>query len=269
MIKKVALWVLLGIVVAAFLVFLGQCKTIQAGHRGVLLTWGRVEEKIWDEGIHFKRPISQKVIKVDVRIKKTQAEVGAASRDLQETTAEIALNYHLQPDRVNFLIQRIGSDYEIVVIAPALSEVTKATTAKYTAEELITKRELVKNDIQKMLYDRLKDYDIYVDNFSIINFSFSKQFENAIEEKQTATQNALKAVRDLERIKVEAEQRVTNARAEADSTVLKAKAEAESLRLQREVLTPNLIQLRAIEKWNGQLPTYTGSGAIPFLDLNK
>jgi regulator of protease activity HflC (stomatin/prohibitin superfamily) len=256
------------IALAAFLFFIPmQCRVIRAGERGVVMTWGKVEDKVWGEGLHMKRAFAQKVARLDVKIQKMQTDVNAASKDLQEITTEVAMNYHLDPLKVNILVQTIGTDYKSIIIQPAINEVTKATTAKYTAEALITDRENVRSDIRKALLTRLGPYFVIVDDFAIVNFSFSKEFEAAIESKQTAAQNALKASRDLDRIKVEAEQRVVQARAESEASILQAQAAAESLRLQRSVITPELVRLRAIEKWNGVLPTYSGGGAIPFIDI--
>ena len=168
------------------------------------------------------------------------------------------------PDKVNKIFQNIGTEFKARIVDPAVQEVVKAITARYTAVELITQREKVRNEIKDLLRQRLIAYDIIVDDFSIVNFRFSQQFEAAIEAKQTAEQLALKAQRDLERIKIEADQKIAS-----------AKAEAESLRLQKENVTPQLIQLRkieasikAIEKWDGHMPKIT-SGAVPFLDMKS
>lgn len=260
-------WVLIGVGALVFLFLVPmQCRIIGAGERGVVLTWGKVEDKIWDEGIHFKRPVSQQVKKVNVKVLKAEVEIGAASKDLQEVSAVIALNYHLDPLQVNRLYQRVGRQYEAVIVLPAIQEVTKATTAKFTAEELITRRQDVKEDIKEALTARISTFNIMVDEFAIVNFNFSDQFNAAIEAKQTAAQNAIKASRDLDRIRVEAEQKVVQAEASKKAQILEAEAQARSLELQRSVLTKDLIQLRTIEKWNGQMPTYTG-GPMPFLDL--
>jgi len=263
-------WVMLvlGILLLIFVVLVPmQCRVIRPGERGVVTTWGKVEPNVWTEGLHVKRAFSQKVIKIDVKTQKLQGEVAAASKDMQEVRAEVALNYHVDPMKVGQLIQQIGRDFERVVVAPAISEMVKASTAKYTAEELITKRDGVKNDIKAALTVRLGQVYVLVDEVSIVNFDFSDQFNRAIEEKQTAAQNAIKAERDLARIRVEAEQRVVQAKAESEAAILQAQAAAESLRLQRSVITPELVRLRAIEKWNGVLPTYSGGGAIPFIDV--
>lgn len=246
------------------LMILNPFVTIGPGQRGVVTTFGAVGGEVLGEGLHLRIPMVQRVIKMDVRVQKSQVESTAASRDLQDTYSISALNYHIQPERANWLLQKIGENYEDRVIAPAMQEVLKAVTARYTALELITQREQVREAIRQQLTTRLRAYSIIVDDFSIVNFKFSPQFTEAIEAKQTAEQLALKAQRDLERIKIEAEQKVESAR-----------AEAEALRLQKENVTAELVQLRqievqqkAIDKWDGRLPQVTG-GAIPFMDMSK
>ncbi len=159
---------------------------------------------------------------------------------------------------MNQVFQDIGIDCKSRIIDPAVQEAVKAITARYSAEELITKRPQVRNDIKDMLKGRLIEFNIVLDQFSIVAFEFSPQFNAAIESKQTAEQNALKATRDLERIKVEAEQKIT-----------RAQAEAESQRVQAQTITTNILKLRAIEKWDGKMPTVIGgNGAVPFIDVN-
>lgn len=236
---------------------------VGAGERGVVLNFGAVQENVLGEGLHLRIPLMQKIALMDVRIQKSQTDAESVSKDLQDTKSVVAVNYHSSPDKVNKIFQNIGTEFKDRIVDPAVQEVVKAITARYTAVELITQREKVRNEIKDLLRHRLIVYDIIVDDFSIVNFRFSQQFEAAIEAKQTAEQLALKAQRDLERIKIEADQKIAS-----------AKAEAESLRLQKENVTPQLIQLRkieaslkAIEKWDGRMPKIT-SGAVPFLDMN-
>jgi regulator of protease activity HflC (stomatin/prohibitin superfamily) len=216
-----------------------------------------------EEGLHLRIPVMQEVVLMDVKVQKAETDAAAASADLQDVTSRVALNYHIVPDQANIVYQKIGIQFKERIIDPAILEVVKAVTAKYTAEELITKRPAVSEAMRLALSDRLIVNNIAVDAFSIVIFSFSKIFTEAIESKQTAEQLALKAKRDLDRIKIEAEQKITAAR-----------AEAESLRLQRANISPDLIELRrieanmkAIEKWNGILPQVTGGGAIPLIGL--
>jgi prohibitin 2 len=255
------------IVVIAILVFfllLNPFVRIGAGERGVMLNFGAVQDYVLGEGLHFRVPIMQQVIRVDVKVQKSQTDAVAASKDIQETRSTIALNYHIEPDKANWVYQNIGTEFKARIIDPAVQEVVKAVTAKYTAVDLITKRDEVREAIKELLKERLIQYGIIVDDFAIVDFQFSKVFSDAIEAKQTAEQLALKAQRDLERIKIEAEQKVTA-----------AKAEAESLRLQKQNVSPDLIKLRqieaamkAIDKWDGKLPEVT-SGAVPFIDVKS
>lgn len=236
---------------------------IGAGERGIVLNFGAVQDKVLDEGMHMRVPLMQEVIIMDVKIHKVVTDAASASSDLQDVALSVALNYHIIPDKANVVYQSIGVEFKERIIDPAIQEVMKAVSARYSAEELITKRPAVSAEMQEALKTRLLMNNIAVDAFSIVSFNFSKIFTDAIEAKQTAEQNALKAKRDLDRIRVEAEQ-----------TVAAATAEAEALRLQKMNISPDLIELRkieanlkAIEKWNGVLPEVTGAGAVPFIGV--
>jgi regulator of protease activity HflC (stomatin/prohibitin superfamily) len=241
---------------------------VGAGERGIVLNFGAVQDKVLNEGIHFRVPVMQEVVLMDIKIHKVVTDAASASSDLQDVALSVALNYHILPEKANLVYQTIGVEFKERMIDPAIQEVMKAVSARYTAEELITKRPAVSAEMQESLTKRLLLSNISVDAFSIVSFSFSKIFTDAIEAKQTAEQNALKAERDLDRIKVEAQQ-----------TIAAATAEAEALRLQKMNISPDLIELRkieanlkAIEKWNGILPQVTGAGAVPFIgvsDLKK
>jgi regulator of protease activity HflC (stomatin/prohibitin superfamily) len=231
--------------------------TIGAGERGVVFSkFGGVQERVLGEGWQFKIPFVESVIPMDVKIQKSETQASASSRDLQIVSSVIALNYHVDPAAVNRVYQDVGLAYEGRIIAPAVQESVKAVTAQFTAEELITKRDQVSSQIKDLLTARLGRRNVMVDEFSITDLDFSEVFEASIEAKQVAEQQALKARQDLERVKIEAEQKLAEAR-----------AEAEAQRAQRETITREVIQLRAIEKWDGKLPQMTG-GAMPFLDVS-
>jgi len=249
------------IVVVAVLaiLFFETFGTIGAGERGVLLQFGAVQNKVIGEGLYFKIPFIQNVVKMDVKIQKDEIPASAASKDLQVVTSKIALNYHLSPDSVNRIWQDLGKDYNTRVIAPAIQESVKAITAKFTAEELITKREQVKEEIKANLAERLLQMSVIVDEFNIIDFNFSQSFNDAIEQKVTAEQLKLKAERDLERIKIEKEQQITQAEAKAQAILI----EAQALRANAQV-----VELRWIEKWDGKTPQYWGS-ATPFVGIDR
>jgi regulator of protease activity HflC (stomatin/prohibitin superfamily) len=252
------------IAIVVFFLFSGSLVIVGPGQRGVVLNFGAVSPNVWGEGLHFKVPVYQGVQKMDVRVQKEVTEAAAASKDLQDTHSTIAVNFNIIPDKAGWVFQNIGLAYKERVIDPVTQEIVKAVTAKYTALELITMREKVRTELKDMLKARLLDYNIAVVDVSIVNFKFSAQFTQAIENKQTAEQMALKASRDLDRIKIEAQQKIAG-----------AQAEAESLRLQRQNITSELVELRRIEamqeairKWNGVLPQVTG-GAMPFIDAKS
>jgi prohibitin 2 len=264
-IKKIPRVAIIAGVAVVLLFIFHPWVQVGAGQRGVVLNFGAVQESVLDEGLHFLVPVMQKVAIVNVQIQKATTETVAASADLQDVTSTLALNYHVLADKANVVYQSIGIQFKERIIDPAILEVVKAVTARYTAEELITKRPLVSEEMRRELMERLKGNNITVDAFSIVAFSFSRVFTEAIESKQTAEQLALKAKRDLDRIKVEAQQKITT-----------AQAEAEALRLQRANISKDLIELRkieanlkAIEKWNGILPQVTGNGAVPLIGLNN
>ncbi len=244
----------IGIVV--LLVLYNSYAVIGAGERGVVFSkFGGVQDRVLSEGLQFKLPFIEDVIPVDVKIKKSETAATASTKDLQTVSSTIALNYHVDPGAVNTVYQEIGIFFKERVIDPAVQEAVKAVSAQYTAEELITRRADVKDEIKESLTERLITFNMIVDEFNIVDFSFSQTFNLAIEAKQTAEQQALKAQRDLERIRIEAEQKIAQ-----------AEAEAEAQRLQRATITPTLLQLRAIEKWDGHFPQVIGQ-AMPFIDL--
>ena len=254
------------VVVGAVLVVLFLLRPwvqVGAGERGIVLNFGAVQPLVLSEGLHFRIPVMQEIVIMDVKVQKAMTDADAASSNLQDVSSKVALNYHVIPDKANIVYQNIGIHFKERIIDPAIMEVVKAISAQYSAEELITKRPAVSEAMRATLMERLLVHNIAVDAFSITSFNFSKSFIDAIESKQAAEQLALKAKRDLDRIKIEAEQTVTAAR-----------AEAESLRLQRANISPDLIELRkieanlkAIEKWNGILPQVTGAGAVPFIGV--
>lgn len=249
----------IGIVLFTLILIFNTFGIVGAGQRGILLQFGAVQDKVFGEGLYFKIPFVQDVVKMDVRIQKDEIPASAASKDLQIVTSKIALNYHLAPGSVNKVWQEVGKDYNIRIISPSIQEAVKAESAKFTAEELITKREEVKEHIKANLTQRLLTRSIVVDEFNIIDFEFSKAFNEAIEAKVTAEQLKLKADRDLERIRIEADQKAAEAQ---------GKAEAISIEAQALRQNPQVVELRWIEKWDGKVPTYWGE-ASPFIGINR
>lgn len=233
---------------------------INAGQRGVLITLGNPSDAIITEGIHFKVPFVQRVIKMDIKTQKDEVEASSASKDLQTVNAKIAVNYHLESNSAPRIYKEVGVNYVDRILSPAIQESTKAATAQYTAEELITKREQVRETIKQLLIDKMSIRGIVIEDVLITNFDFSKSFNDAIEAKVTAEQNALAAKNKLAQVEYEAQQRVTQAEGEAQAIAIQAKA-----------ITAQggkeYVQLQAIQRWNGILPQVTG-GAMPFINMN-
>jgi prohibitin 2 len=252
-------WLVFGVILIAIIIIVlfGSFYTIDAGHRGVLLTFGKADGIVRQEGLGIKFPIVQKIVKMSVQTQKYEADASAASKDLQIVTAKIATNYHLISEQVPVIYTDLGLSYDDRVIQPMEQEVVKSTTAQYTAEELITKREDVRQAIKTLLTERLRERGIIVEEVSITDFDFSKSFNDAIEAKVTAEQQALAAKNKLEQVKYEAEQKVAEAKGKAEAISIESKALQEN---------PDILQLRAIEKWNGVMPQVTG-GAMPFVQI--
>lgn len=252
--------------VALVLLVTGVFAPVEAGHVGILTTWGRAEPTLLGPGLHFKWPISQTVTDYSIRVQVDNAKAAAASKDLQDVSAVIAVNYHPDPAGLLNIHHTIGPEFKARVIDPAVQEAFKATTAQYTANELVTKREEVKVKARDLLRERLSTYRIVVDELNIVAFEFSKEFIAAIEAANVARQQVITAQQTLERQKIEAQQQIVQAEAYANAAITRARADAEANRLIAESVTESLISLRTVEKWSGQLPSVSG-GAIPFVNV--
>jgi len=247
----------------AIITLFSSFTTVKSGEVGLKISFGKVKDTQINEGFNFKIPYVEKIVKVNIKVQKSEVETNAASKDLQDINTKIAVNYRVEGTKASSLYKNIGNDYEIKVLEPAIQESIKAVISNYTAEEVITKRSEVSILCMENLQEKVSKYGLVIDNFNIINFNFSAEYSKAIEEKQVAEQQVLKAKQELEKTKIEAEQKVEEAR-----------AEAEALKLQKEEITKELLELRkieaqlkAIEKWNGQLPTYNLGDSVPFIDL--
>ena len=252
-----AIAILLIIVTIAFKPFV----IINAGSRGVIMKFGQVQEQVLGEGIHLIVPIVNTVKNISIRVQKHQIPAAAASKDLQDVYTDVALNWHIVPEKANQVFQLIGVETEVVqrIINPAIEEVLKAVMALYTAEQIITRRGEVKAGIDEQLQTRLAQYNIAVDDISLVNIHFSQRFSEAVEAKQIAEQEAKRA----EFIAQKATQ-------EALAEVNRAKGQAEAQRLLRENLTSQILQKQAIEKWDGHFPTVLGgNGALPFINIDN
>jgi prohibitin 2 len=243
---------------------------VQAGHRGVVLYVGAVENRVLGEGLHFIVPFAEQVIQLEVRTLKFQADASAASNDLQEVATVIALNYHINPNDANVIYQQLGADYSDRIIAPTIQESVKASVAKFNAEELITKRETAKGVIASAIRNTLSARDINVENVFITDFKFSEAFATQIEQKVVAFQKYLTEQNNLKSVQVIANQTVVQAQAQARANVARASGEGQAIKIITEQLrqSPQYLQWQSINRWNGQMPySLGGSGAFPFFQL--
>lgn len=238
--KNTSATVFVTVIVLLILFFLLCFRIVGVGKVGIVTRFGNVNRE-WQSGVHFKLPWPiEGVTKMNVQIQKEQQDASAATHDLQTVTTTLALNYHLTPDTAGQVYREIGTDYKNRIIDPVLQETVKSVTSQYNAEELISKRPQVEATILADLQAKLAKRGITVDNISIVNFAFSAQFSDAIEQKQVAQQDAQKAQYQLQT----------------------AQLQAQAQEVQAKTLTPEYLQLQAIQKWNGKMPLYVGGSGI-------
>src|SRR5215204_1135393 len=283
---RIVIPIIIGIIIIS-IIAVSSVRIVEAGNRGVLVRFGDVyTDSSLDEGIHFVVPFRDNVVQMEVRTQKIVEDTTSASKDLQDVSTQVALNYHVNPDRAQVVYQQLGFDYANRVIVPAIQESVKQVTARFNAEELITKRETVKNQITDQITARLAAYNIVVDAVSITDFQFSQLFKQAVEAKVAAQQRALQAQNELRRIQIEAqqneaqaigEQKANIARAEGikQSNVLQAEGEAQAITIIDQQLrnNPTYLEWLKATKWDGKLPLVTGGGAgggqgvTPFIEI--
>ncbi len=251
------------IIVLILGLWLAPFTSVGAGHKGVVTRGGKVV-RVLNEGYQYKTPAIESVSEVDVRTQVETAQANAASKDLQTVSTKVSVNYNVIPDKVELMWNSVGKDYKTILIDPAIQEAVKSATAKHTAEELITQRQAVKDEITATLHDRLATSGfLNVSQVSLTDFDFSDSFNAAIEAKATAVQNAEASKNKLVQVQYEAQQQIEN-----------AKAQAETIRIQAQAINAqggaDYVQLQAIKAWDGHLPSQMIPGAtVPFLNINK
>ncbi|MBR4555192.1 MAG: prohibitin family protein [Ruminococcus sp.] len=258
------------IVILGAIVIFSAGAIVPAGSTGVVVTLGSVSEDTYSEGFHLKIPFIQQVEIVSNKIQVYETEASAVSRDLQTVNSKIAVNFRVRSDASASIYKNIGPDYQQVILMPAVQESMKATSAKYNAEQLITNRNQVGQEIKEQLESKVSEYGIQIEKFNIVNFDFSAEFNSAIEQKQVAEQNLLKTKTEQEEQLViadaEAQKKVKAATAEANAIKLKADAQAEANKVISESLSPELIKYQTIEKWDGSVPK-VASSASPLISM--
>lgn len=258
---------IVALVVLLLFLAVSPFKTIDEGEMGVVLRFNKVD-RVMEPGFHWKTPVVEKVVVYDVRTQKLEVPASAASKDLQIVKATVAMQYNVIPTEVSVLYAEVGKNYDSVIIAPAVQDVLKATTALFNAEELITKRVEVKAAAEVALKERLAEGHIFVSNVDIVNFDFSEEFNAAIEQKQVQEQEALKEVN----ITRQEEEKKKQAILQAEAVAQKTRLEAQALSINANIIDKILAEakLEAAKNWNGVLPTHMyGSAPIPLVNITQ
>ncbi len=266
--KRVVLWA--AVAVLALVLLFSAFVVVPAGSTGVVVTLGSVSETPLQEGLHLKVPLLQTVEVLSNKIQKADVDAPAVSKDLQAISSNIAVNFRVGNKSAAYIYQNIGRDYQTIMLLPAVQESMKSVTAKYTAEELITERAQVSQEVKSTLEEKVNSYGIIIEKFNIVDFDFSEEFSAAIEAKQVAEQNLIKTQTEQQQALViaeaEAKKKVIAAEAEAEAILKKAEAQAEANRKVSASLNLNLIEYSKVEKWNGELPVATGGNT--FMDIS-
>lgn len=261
---KIIIGSIIGVVVIGMIILIASITTVPTGYVGVKTRFGQVQDDVIQEGFNLKAPFIESIVKIDCRTQKYEIATEASSKDLQKiSNLKVVVNYNVDKNNANNLYKEVGKDYQTVLIEPAILESIKQGISQYTAEETITKRSEVADIILNLLKNKLENKGVTVTALNITDLNFSEEFDRAVEQKQIVEQETQKAQYELEKAKVENEKKIEN-----------AKADAEVMKQQNEQITDNYLKLKeienkqkAIDKWNGQLPTTT-SDAIPFINVN-
>lgn len=245
-IKRVISTIIL--IVIAIIFLFGSFRSIDAGQVGIKTRFGKVIGTQLNEGLNFKLPMIEKITKISIKTNMYPTTGAGASKDLQDVSIAVAVNYNVDATKAVSLFKNVGTNYETIIIAPAVQEAIKSVVSSYTAEELITKRAEVSGKISDVLESKTEKYGLKVQTINITNFNFSATYTQAIEAKQVAEMEVATAKNNLERARVEAERKVVEAKGTADAN-----------KLLEESLTKEIIEQRFIEKWDGKLPTVYGN----------
>ena len=246
------------------LIFLTCFCSVPTGYVGIRTKFGKADTDVVQEGLNLKIPMIERIILMDCRTQKAEINCSTASRDLLEVSLKVAINYNVSVENAYSIYKNIGVNYESIMISPSILESVKSVTAQYTAEELITKRSEVSDKMQETLKEKIESRGFTVIDFNVTDLDFSVAYNQAIEKKQVAEQEAKQAQYELEKAKIENERKIAE-----------AEANAKVMQVQDSSTTENALKLKEleikknfIEKWNGVLPsTVTGDSVVPFLDI--
>lgn len=235
-----------------FLLLCSSFTTIESGEVGLRVRFGKLVDTNLSEGLNLKLPFVERIVKVNIKVQKSEIETTSASKDLQDVKTKLAVNFRVNEEEAVNLYKTIGNDYEEIILVPAVEESIKSVISKYNAEELITKRNEVSDVALATLQEKVSKYGIEMNEFNIINLNFSEDYSNAIEQKQVA------------------EQQLEKAKLEAEARLVEAEATKKANDLLKQTLTKELLMKDFIQKWNGELPkTYAGEDILSIFDLKS
>lgn len=244
-------------------IFLGGCgfEQVDNGYRGVQFRWGKVDESrgSMPPDLYFYNPFSEKIQEVDIRTQVYEETLHTYTKDVQQATIIVKVNYRLNPAAVHTLVQHIKpSDVRNTLILPAMQGDLKKIIGRYEAVELVEKRGKATDEIETALRDSLAKNQVVVERIELVNIDYTKEFEKAVEDKVVAVQQAVQAVNNTKRIQEEAKQQVISAQAQAESMRIRANALANN---------PKLVEYEAVQRWDGKMPQYMLGNSVPFIGL--
>jgi prohibitin 2 len=257
-----------GIIAGILLIAIfGSIVTIDTGSLGIVKEFGKVTGAILQPGLAFKNPITQRVVEMSTRVKLVTKTSSSTSKDMQSVGVESAISYQIDSSKILDIYSEYGTNYEAIIIPPIIDTIVKDNMGKLSVAEMLNNREQLRIGIYDDLVAKLRPYNIIVVEYSVVDIQLSAEYDKAIEQKQVAEQNALKAEQELKMIQIQSQQQVAvakanaeatrvNAQADADAILLKAQAQAQANTLLIESLSDEVLRKQWIEKWNGILPTY-------------
>ena len=241
-----------------FLIVFQPMTIVGVGERGVKVTLGQTSPVALEEGVHFVMPFISTVKKMNVKTVKSNIATMAQSKDIQQARIVYVVNYNLQPENAPKMWRTVGRDYVSVVVMPTVEGIVKDTIGKWNAQDIVANREKVASEVLFKLNEKLGPKYINVSDFQIIEIQSSQAFEQAIESKVTAEQEALKAKNKTVQVQEEARQKIIASEAEAKSMAIRAQALTQN---------KNLVEYEAVQKWDGKLPQYMMGNSVPFVHL--
>ncbi len=255
--KKIIILIIVGIFL--FITFLSSFTTVKSGQVGLKVRFGKIVDNSISEGINFKVPYIEKIVRVNIKVQKAELDTESSSKDLQTIKTKLAVNYKVEGEMASKLYKNVGNSYQETILIPAIQESIKAVMSEYTAEQTITMRNKVSDKCLDEIKNKVKKYGIDVVEFNIIDLDFSDAYNQAIEEKQVAEQKVLTAQQELEKTKIEAEKKI-----------VEAEATNKANELLKQNVTDEVLMKQFIEKWNGEMPKVIGQNSmINISDLIK